>query len=51
LASGQTPPYTVGQRIGEQIRDSNRVAEGAGFDIKEFYRKALEIDSVGLDTL
>ncbi|MFT4229980.1 MAG: DUF885 domain-containing protein [Microbacterium sp.] len=48
---GQAPSYKVGQRIWEQVRDDYRARKGAAFDIKEFHRRALDLGSVGLDTL
>ncbi|MFF2345363.1 DUF885 domain-containing protein [Pseudarthrobacter sp. NPDC058119] len=46
---GQAPSYKVGQRLWEQIRAE---LEGRpGFDLKEFHTRALNIGSVGLDTL
>lgn len=51
---GQAPAYKVGQRLWEQIRDEARhaaTARGEQFDLKEFHRRALDIGSVGLDTL
>ena len=48
---GQAPAYKVGQRLWEQIRDARRDAEGDGFDIKAFHSEALNLGSVGLDTL
>ncbi|QAV69460.1 DUF885 domain-containing protein [Salinibacterium sp. UTAS2018] len=48
---GQAPSYKVGQRIWEQLRDECREHEGAGFDLKEFHRRALNVGGVGLDTL
>lgn len=51
---GQAPSYTVGQRLWEQIRDDVRAAaagRGEPFDLKAFHRHALDIGSVGLDTL
>lgn len=51
---GQAPSYKVGQRLWEQIRDAARdaaVASGEQFDLKAFHRRALDIGSVGLDTL
>jgi uncharacterized protein (DUF885 family) len=48
---GQAPAYKVGQRIWEQIRDEAAAREGADFDLKRFHRKALDVGSVGLDTL
>ncbi|MFC7405009.1 DUF885 domain-containing protein [Georgenia alba] len=51
---GQAPSYKVGQRLWEEIRDNARSAaesRGETFDIKAFHRRALDIGSVGLDTL
>lgn len=46
---GQAPSYKVGQRLWEQIRAELQARPG--FDLKEFHTKALNIGSVGLDTL
>ncbi|MFM5905124.1 MAG: DUF885 domain-containing protein [Micrococcales bacterium] len=46
---GQAPSYKVGQRLWEQIRAE--LEARPGFDLKEFHTKALNICSVGLDTL
>ena len=48
---GQAPSYKVGQRIWEQLRDDVKQREGAGFDIKAFHKRALDLGGVGLDTL
>lgn len=48
---GQAPSYKVGQRIWEQLRDELARREGRAFDIKAFHKRALDIGSVGLDTL
>ncbi|WP_413250445.1 DUF885 domain-containing protein [Sinomonas flava] len=51
---GQAPSYKVGQRLWEQVRaDLAERAEtaGHGFDLKEFHTRALNLGSVGLDTL
>ncbi|MGB4137727.1 MAG: DUF885 domain-containing protein [Microbacterium sp.] len=48
---GQAPSYKVGQRIWEQVRDEYAAARGAGFDIKEFHKRALDLGGLGLDTL
>ena len=48
---GQAPSYKVGQRIWEQLRDAYRTKAGAGFDIRDFHREALDLGGVGLDTL
>jgi len=41
----------VGQRLWEQIRDEARAAAGEEFSLKDFHRRALDVGSVGLDTL
>lgn len=46
---GQAPSYKVGQRLWEQIRAE--LEARPRFDLKEFHTKALNIGSVGLDTL
>ncbi|MDT0169966.1 DUF885 domain-containing protein [Pseudarthrobacter sp. BRE9] len=46
---GQAPSYKVGQRLWEQIRAE--LEARPGFDLKKFHTKALNIGSVGLDTL
>ncbi|QOD04601.1 DUF885 domain-containing protein [Pseudarthrobacter sp. BIM B-2242] len=46
---GQAPSYKVGQRLWEQIRAD--LESRSGFDLKAFHTKALNIGSVGLDTL
>ena len=48
---GQAPSYKIGQRIWENIRDEYKARQGANFNIKEFHMKALNLGSVGLDTL
>jgi uncharacterized protein (DUF885 family) len=48
---GQAPSYKVGQRFWEQLRDEVRARQGESFDIKAFHRDALDLGSVGLDTL
>ncbi|WP_235912301.1 DUF885 domain-containing protein [Ruania zhangjianzhongii] len=48
---GQAPSYKVGQRLWEQLRDETKAREGAGFDLAAFHRRALDVGSVGLDTL
>ena len=51
---GQAPSYKVGQRLWEQIRDESKAAaaaRGEDFDLKAFHRRALDVGSVGLDTL
>ncbi|WP_457966422.1 DUF885 domain-containing protein [Arthrobacter sp. D1-29] len=46
---GQAPSYKVGQRLWEQIRAE--LESRPRFDLKAFHTKALNIGSVGLDTL
>lgn len=46
---GQAPSYKVGQRLWEEIRAE--LARREGFDLKSFHTAALNIGSVGLDTL
>ncbi len=48
---GQAPSYKVGQRLWEQIRDERRLRDGSDFDLKAFHTQALNLGSVGLDTL
>ena len=48
---GQAPAYKIGQRIWEQIRDEYSTRQGANFNIKDFHMKALNLGSIGLDTL
>lgn len=48
---GQAPSYKIGERIWMQLREEARAAQGADFDLKQFHRRALDIGSVGLDTL
>ncbi|MEP6853105.1 MAG: DUF885 domain-containing protein [bacterium] len=48
---GQAPSYKVGERIWLDLREQVRTAEGAGFDLTAFHRRALDVGSVGLDVL
>ena len=48
---GQAPSYKVGQRIWEQVRDEYKERKGDEYSIKEFHKRALDLGSVGLDTL
>ncbi|WP_427016814.1 DUF885 domain-containing protein [Pseudarthrobacter sp. P1] len=48
---GQAPSYKIGQRLWEEIRDARAAADGADFDLKAFHTQALNLGSVGLDTL
>lgn len=48
---GQAPSYKIGQRLWEQFRDEAKAEAGDDFDLKAFHTKALNLGSVGLDTL
>ncbi|WP_026553903.1 DUF885 domain-containing protein [Arthrobacter sp. 35W] len=48
---GQAPSYKIGQRLWEEIRDARAAADGTDFDLKAFHTQALNLGSVGLDTL
>ncbi len=48
---GQAPSYKLGERLWLGLRDEVRELEGAAFDPKAFHRRALDVGSVGLDTL
>ncbi|NKX53374.1 DUF885 domain-containing protein [Arthrobacter mobilis] len=48
---GQAPSYKLGQRLWEQIRDELHRRDPDGFDVKAFHTRALNLGSVGLDTL
>ncbi|MCU1632031.1 MAG: hypothetical protein JWM61_683 [Micrococcaceae bacterium] len=48
---GQAPSYKIGQRLWEQVRDEVRAGEGDAFDLRAFHTRALNLGSVGLDTL
>ncbi|MEG9247484.1 DUF885 domain-containing protein [Arthrobacter sp. Soc17.1.1.1] len=48
---GQAPSYKIGQRLWEQVRDEVRAREGDAFDLRAFHTRALNLGSVGLDTL
>lgn len=48
---GQAPSYKIGQRLWEQIRDEYAASEGESFSLKDFHTSALQLGSVGLDTL
>jgi uncharacterized protein (DUF885 family) len=48
---GQAPSYKVGERLWMQLRDEVAAREGDAFTLKGFHRRALDIGSVGLDTL
>ncbi|MEU7636105.1 DUF885 domain-containing protein [Streptomyces sp. NPDC039016] len=48
---GQAPAYKIGERLWLAARDEARARHGHAFDLKAFHRRALELGSMGLDTL
>ncbi|MBB5068183.1 uncharacterized protein (DUF885 family) [Saccharopolyspora gloriosae] len=48
---GQAPSYKIGERLWRAARDDARARYGSAFDSKDFHRRALELGSMGLDTL
>jgi uncharacterized protein (DUF885 family) len=48
---GQAPSYKIGERLWMQLREETARREGEDFDLTAFHRRALDIGSVGLDTL
>ncbi len=48
---GQAPSYKVGQRLWEEIRDARRWIEADAFDLRAFHTEALNLGSIGLETL
>ncbi|MFC8302236.1 DUF885 domain-containing protein [Specibacter sp. NPDC057265] len=48
---GQAPSYKIGQRLWEEIRDARAERDGADFSLRGFHTQALNLGSVGLDTL
>ena len=48
---GQAPSYKLGERLWLAARDEARAKRGNAFDLKEFHKQALEMGSMGLDTL
>ncbi|GAA4656633.1 DUF885 domain-containing protein [Arthrobacter cryoconiti] len=48
---GQAPSYKIGQRLWEEIRDARARKDGAAFSLRDFHTQALNLGSVGLDTL
>ncbi|HXY92620.1 MAG TPA: DUF885 domain-containing protein [Acidimicrobiia bacterium] len=48
---GQAISYKVGERVWLGARDAARARAGAGFDLKEFHRRALDLGPMGLAQL
>ena len=48
---GQAPSYKIGERLWLQLRADAAARAGTDFDLRDFHRRALDIGSVGLDTL
>jgi uncharacterized protein (DUF885 family) len=48
---GQAPSYKLGERLWLAARDEARARHGDAFDLKAFHMRALEMGSMGLDTL
>ncbi|SEE61962.1 Uncharacterized conserved protein, DUF885 familyt [Arthrobacter alpinus] len=48
---GQAPSYKIGQRLWEEIRDARAARDGVAFSLRDFHTQALNLGSVGLDTL
>jgi uncharacterized protein (DUF885 family) len=48
---GQAIAYKLGERVWLEAREAARRREGAGFDLKEFHRRALDLGPMGLDVL
>jgi uncharacterized protein (DUF885 family) len=48
---GQAISYKVGERVWLGARDEARRRGGAGFDLKEFHRRALDLGPMGLGQL
>ncbi len=48
---GQAPSYKVGERTWLELREQARSREGDAFDLTAWHRRALDLGSVGLDTL
>jgi uncharacterized protein (DUF885 family) len=48
---GQAPSYKIGQRVWTEIADEVRRREGARFTAKDFHTRALNLGSLGLETL
>ena len=51
---GQAPSYKIGERLWHRLRDDYAAqvrAAGEEFDLAAFHRRALDVGSVGMDTL
>ncbi|WP_153503850.1 DUF885 domain-containing protein [Cumulibacter manganitolerans] len=48
---GQAPSYKLGEKLWLELREESKRRAGAQFDLKAFHRRALDVGSVGLDTL
>lgn len=48
---GQAPSYKLGERLWLAARDASRLRNPDTFDLKDFHQRALEMGSMGLDTL
>jgi uncharacterized protein (DUF885 family) len=48
---GQAPSYKLGERLWLAARDEARARHGDAFDLKAFHQQALDMGSMGLDTL
>jgi uncharacterized protein (DUF885 family) len=48
---GQAPAYKIGERLWLAARDEAKQRHGAAFDLKTFHQQALDMGSMGLDTL
>ena len=48
---GQAPSYKVGERTWLELREQARARDGEAFDLTAWHRRALDLGSVGLDTL
>jgi uncharacterized protein (DUF885 family) len=48
---GQAISYKVGERVWLRARDDARARHGAGFDVKDFHRRALDLGPMGLAQL
>jgi len=48
---GQAPSYKLGERLWLAAREDARRRHGSAFDLVAFHRAALQMGSMGLDTL